>query len=39
MEIRYFRENDVKTITLANGSTIDLTKINLNHLNWENWKY
>lgn len=38
-EIRYLRDRGIISVNLKDGSLIDLTTINLDQLDWTDWKY
>jgi len=39
MEIKYIREKGIKQVYLKDGTSINLDKINLDNINWSEWKY
>jgi hypothetical protein len=39
MEIKYLRDRGIKNISLKDGSILNLDYIDLNNINWNQWKY
>lgn len=39
MGIKYLRDRNVKTIYLKNGTALNIDNIDLNNINWSQWKY
>jgi hypothetical protein len=37
--MKYLRDRNIKTVYFKDGSVINLDNINLNDINWTEWKY
>lgn len=39
MEIKYLREKGIKQAYLKDGTALNIDNIDLNNINWSEWKY
>jgi len=39
MGIKYLRDRNIKIISLKDGYSLNLDNIDLNNINWSQWKY